>query len=357
MNKKYIYIILIFILLDITKINHLWGENIHRRSTHHHQASQFNPNKIPWIKFLTNTLKNNEIDYINNIKNKVNSGIQTISPMMSFLLGGNYSNKKTLYYNDFEPMIQKELDRIGNRIKPQLEKLCGEKLELGNGSFRCVLLRYEGPNAEFTCHYDTEPYNCYRTLFLVKEFGKIPPFTYYNKDGKKIDKKLSVGDGLFFKGTQTYHCVGKSDDKNMKRYMIGWQYSTDNNIKAHSFCSMLRSQSMSNISITLLPYFLICIIITRMMKYYNLDKIDRKNLIFISLCVSLFAIMDPLRNNKNIGTGIKFTSLTLFKLIVMCLVFFLDINIGLMFYNYLIITEMTLPRQLLITANTGMFRN
>ena len=45
-------LILLFVLIDLTKINHLWDENIHRRSLHHLQGIFFNPNKKPWINFL-----------------------------------------------------------------------------------------------------------------------------------------------------------------------------------------------------------------------------------------------------------------------------------------------------------------
>ena len=89
----FIYIILIFILIDITKINHLWDENFHRRLLHHFQGNQYNPNKIPWIKFITNTLNEQELNEINLIDCDKKIGLQNISSLGSRIFGGNYSKK------------------------------------------------------------------------------------------------------------------------------------------------------------------------------------------------------------------------------------------------------------------------
>jgi hypothetical protein len=219
-------LVLLFIFIDISKINHLWNENLHRRALHHQQGIFFNPNKKPWIKFLKTKMNNESIDYINDIKIDKNDSIQTLSPLLSKIFGGNYSKKATLYFNDFDEETQKNLEDIGKAIKPQLEELCGEKLELGNSNFRCVLLRYEGADSEFIPHYDTEPHNCYRTLFLIKKEGNVPPFIHYDEYGNPHKKYLDVGEGLFFKGTRTFHGVGNTGDETMKRYMIGWQYNS-----------------------------------------------------------------------------------------------------------------------------------
>lgn len=358
--KNTLLLIFIFIFIDLSRINHLWNENFHRRILHHFQGNLFNPNKTPWINFMDKTIQNNEIKFINSIKNNKQDNIQTLSPLGSKFFGGNYSKKSTLYYNDFTPKVQAKLDKIGNRIKPQLEKLCGKKLELGNSSFRCVLLRYEGENAEFSCHYDTEPHNCYRTLFLIKKQGNVPPFVYFDKNGNKIKKQFNIGEGLFFKGTQTFHCVDKSKDPNMKRYMIGWQYSTDNSIKDISLCSKLRSESKLNIFKIIAPHILITIFIIILFKYLTNSKTtytQLKILVLVSLITSIIALLNPLKKIKNIGTKIPFNEGILFRILLVCLLSYFDISSGLLFYNYLILSELLLPRKWLVNTKTGLFRN
>ena len=197
------------------------------------------------------------MEYINSIKTEKHNCSSKVSPTLSKLFVGNYSTKCTLYYNDFTPKQQQHLDQIGLALKPQLEALCGHRLHLGNSDFRCVLIRYEGKDTEFTCHYDTEPPNCYRTLFLVKAEGNLPPFIHYDKSGTPHEKHLELGEGIFFQGTRTYHCVGRTNDPNMKRYMIGWQYSTDNRVTDTTLCNMLRSETKLNIIKTLLPHILL----------------------------------------------------------------------------------------------------
>ena len=45
----------------------------------------FNPNKTPWINFMGKTIRNNEIEFINSIKNNKQDNIQTIYLVQSFL--------------------------------------------------------------------------------------------------------------------------------------------------------------------------------------------------------------------------------------------------------------------------------
>ena len=163
--------------------------------------------RSPWLRILQQRLTPAYLHYINGIRIQKDNCASKISPGLSKLFGGNYSTKCTLYHNDFDPETQSRLDQIGNALRPQLEALCGKKLVLGNSDFRCVLLRYEGKDTEFTCHYDTEPHNCYRTLFLIRKEGILPPFIYYDERGKPVEKYLDLGEGIFFQGTRTYHCV------------------------------------------------------------------------------------------------------------------------------------------------------
>ena len=362
MRKYYLFLnfIAVLIFIDIFKINHLWNENLHRRLMHHFQGSIYNPNKTPYINFLDKTISDNELTFINSIQNNKNDSIQNISPLGSKLFGGNYSTKNTLYYNDFSPEVQKRLDIIGNRIKPKLEKICEKKLELGDSNFRCVLLRYEGKDSQFSCHYDAEPHNCFRTLFLVNKKGSVPAFIYYDENGNKIKKNFKIGEGLFFKGTQTFHCVDKSKDPDMKRYMIGWQYSTDNKIKDHSLCSKLRDKSKLNIIKTILPYIIITILIGILFKYYlefYLSKTQLVILILVSINISLVSLNNIFKNYKKIGTQVPVNITVLIKMLLICILSFGDLSLGLIFYNYLILTETILPRKWLVNSKTGLFIN
>ena len=353
-------LILLFVLIDLTKINHLWDENIHRRSLHHLQGIFFNPNKKPWINFLEKKMDSESIKYVNNIKIEKEDSVQTVSPFLSKMFGGNYSKKSTLYFNDFDEETQKKLEQIGNSMIPELEKICGEKLELGNSNFRCVLLRYEGAESEFIPHYDTEPYNCYRTLFLVKKEGNAPPFIHYGENGTPHKKYLDIGEGLFFKGTKTFHGVGNTGDENMKRYMIGWQYSTDNSIKTKSLCNMFRSATSLEILKTVIPHFIILLALSFLFYRFiggDFDKTQKLYIVIISVITSLIALILPTRTNKNIGTGIPFGVKTLVMLFIHSLLTIVPPYYGIVFYNYMLVTEMLLPRSWLVDKISGLYKN
>ena len=347
---SFVIILLFFILLDITKINHLWDENIHRRILHHTQRGQYDPNKKTWINFIKNYLTKENIEYINKIKTEKKNCMQSFSPLISNLFGGNYSKKCTLYYNDFDLETQKKLDNIGKSMIPKLEKIVGKKLYLGESNFRCVLLKYEGPNSQFVMHYDTEPNNCYRTLFIIKKEGIVPPFIYHNEKGEKIEKYLNEGDGIFFQGTKTFHGVGKSKDPNMKRYMIGWQYTTDNSIEDINLCSKLRDADIIKITKLIVPYILQTLILSLFIwKFLNdpLSKNQIKALLLLTVIVIVMSYTVPLfLQHTNIGTGLVNKINSIVILLCFSLLCFGNIYYTLLFYNYLLLTEMFLPRSI-----------
>ena len=64
---------------------------------------------------------------------------------------------------------------MGNSFIPSFETILGIKLRLGDSNFRACILRYEGENAQFAMHYDTEHPDCFRTLMLY-EGGDNPTF-------------------------------------------------------------------------------------------------------------------------------------------------------------------------------------
>ena len=71
------------------------------------------------------------------------AGIATsgAAPLLSKVFGGHLSQKCSFYYNDFNAEAQQTLDEIGERVKPQLEKLAGVPLTLGTSNFRCCIVR------------------------------------------------------------------------------------------------------------------------------------------------------------------------------------------------------------------------
>ena len=134
--------------------------------------------------------------------------------------------------------------------------------------------------------------------------------------------------GLFFKGTQTFHCVDKSKDPNMKRYMIGWQYSTDNSIEDKSLCSKLRSESKLNI-FKIINFILIPIVIGVIFKYLTKSKTTHKQLIIlisISLITSVTTLLNPLKKIKNIGTKIFSNEGIFLRILLVCLLSYFDIS-------------------------------
>lgn len=347
--KTIIALIFIFFLLDFTKINDLWGENFHRRILHHLQRGQFNPNKKPWIRLLGKTLSDETINFILNIKSdKDKNCMATISPYLSKLFGGNYSKKCTLYYNDFDSNTQTKLDKIGEAMIPRLEKLSGKKLYLGNSDFRCVLLRYEGADSTFISHYDTEPGNCYRTLFLVKKEGNVPPFIHYDDKGIPQKEFFEEGEGLFFQGTKTFHGVGKTNDPNMVRYMIGWQYTTKPKINDISLCSKLRGLKIFDIFKILLPHLVGTLILSFLFWKTVNDKFTNsqiQNLLITTIIVFVASYNIPkFMTNSYLGTGLSSTFRSIFIITILAILSFGNIFYAFMFINYLLLTEMFFPR-------------
>jgi hypothetical protein len=254
-----------YIILDDLFGVKLWGENIFRRFYHHFQNCEYNINKIPYLYTINNLLSANNINIIKSIllSSNITTNSNNISPLLSYLVGGNYSKRCTLYYNNFSNNNKIILDNIGNKMKPYFEKITNKKLKLGNSDFRCVILSYEGKDSNFVWHYDTEHPQSYRTIFLFDKYGNISPFGYINKYGNKEYVSMDIGDGIFFRGTTTYHGIDKSDDINQIRRVIGWQYIEDPLLveEKKSLCSELRSKSITTyiyiLSIYIIPFMII----------------------------------------------------------------------------------------------------
>lgn len=185
--------------------------------------------------------------------------LNTASPTLSTITAGQYSKRSTLYFNHFTNAGKAVLTGIANDIRPKLAKIIGvndSDLHLGKSNFKCVLLRYEGKSANFGWHYDMEEWNCFRCLFLIQKNGNIAPFIYLDDRGSQVEIPLqTLGDGLIFQGTRTYHGVPNTNDPDTLRYMLGFQYyvgedcSKQNN---KSFCSEFRGTDRISFARTLL---------------------------------------------------------------------------------------------------------
>lgn len=344
MNYNFLFIIAL-IIIEILNINDLYGENFHRRVIHHLQRTDYNPRQLPNIHLLNSFLNEKQLSTINSIKlNKSKCG--NTYPFLSSFFGGNYSKKCNLYYNDFSKESQIILDNLGNEIKFKLEKIIGKKLYLGTSSFRCCILRYEGKGSNFNYHYDTEPHNCYRTLFLFKKKGKIPPFVYFDKNKQKQKVNLEVGDGIFFQGTKTYHGVDKTEDDNAERYIIGWQYSTDLKVKENSLCSRLRDNTIIDIIAELIPHIILIIILVVNLKKYYKSKLSNA-IIFLTVFVVIISKFLPNHLPDSLGTHINFSLTVNVKIILLCILSTFDLNSALILFNYLVLTEMFLPNKVI----------
>jgi len=347
-----ISLIFLFILIEIFGLLNIWNENIYRRIIHHMQSGLYNKNKKPWIVFPNVNLFSNEIKIIKecskNIekKNSINS-ISSLPPYSG--LGGHYSNKSSLYYNDFDKNCKQKLDVIGNRLKEEFEKIINKKLYLSNSNFRCCILRYEGIDSLFNFHYDTEENNCYRCIYLFHKNGNISPFCYFDENGVKHKKNLNLGEGLFFKGRTTYHGVEKNSDENSQRYIVGWQYSTDLSIKTKSFCSELRDKNKFYVLKIIFIYFIIINILIYIWTNFIINVPIKLNyFIFIPLILFILFLFLPKYLPNYIGTGLYFNFIR--NVLFLCICLLSSINTpqnGLLLFSYLIFTEMFLPNSII----------
>jgi hypothetical protein len=237
----------LIVLDDLCGI-HLWGENIFRRVLHHFSGNNYNPNKQPLV-FHVPMIKEETVHEIQQLSLPEKRALNTT---YFGKIEGQYSTKSTLYYHDFDTATQMKLVSIGEKLIPQLESLVHEKLTMGNSDFKAMILRYEGKESKFDMHYDAEHPDCYRVLILYQGGGIIPPFCYMDQGLQKIH--LKEGEGIFFKGSQTYHGVFPSGNENTLRYMLGFQYQKQNTREQKSFCSELRRSSLGKIALLLVPY-------------------------------------------------------------------------------------------------------
>ena len=243
-----------YIILDDLFGLKLWGENIFRRVYHHLSNNDYNPRKIPLLNEVRQILTDEQVTYLQGIPFEKDTALNT--SRLSLLLGGQYSPRDTLYFNNMDKEVQNKLEEMGNSLIPLFNKVAGTKLKLGDTNFRAILLRYEGANAQFGFHYDTEHPDCFRALLLYEGAGTVPPFCYRDQDGILQKIYFQVKDGILFRGTTTHHGVEPSCDPTTKRYLVGFQYIKENSdqVEKKTLCNQLRGTSIQTILHLFLPY-------------------------------------------------------------------------------------------------------
>lgn len=309
-----------YIILDDLFGVKLWDENIFRRVYHHLSNNNYTPRKIPLLHEVRQILTDEQIAYLQGLTFEKDTALNTNK--VSLLLGGQYSPRDTLYFNNMDKSLQTKLEEMGNNLIPQFEALLGTKLKLGDTNFRAILLRYEGANAQFGFHYDTEHPDCFRTLILYDGAGTIPPFCYRDSRGILQKVNFQIKDGILFRGTTTHHGVEPSNDPNTKRYLVGFQYikSDSNQIEKPTLCNRLRGTSIQTILHLFLPYSM----------YYQMAKY-LPSCIPISLS-SLFGLLGFLSPTNTIH------SVGLFYLFCCFMTF--DPRLALQITSYILLSEL-----------------
>ena len=332
-----------YIILDDMFGIKLWNENIFRRVYHHLSNNNYTHNKVPLLHSFSNLLTDEQIKYLQSVEFDNNRQSQALNTnKISILLGNNYSPRDTLYFNNMETHIQIKLEEIGNSLIPKFNKILNTKLRLADSNFRAIILRYEGANAQFGFHYDTEHKDCFRALILYDGQSIIPPFCYRNANGHLEKIHFKINDGIIFRGTTTHHGVEPSNDPNTKRYLVGFQYIKidSDQIELPSLCNKLRGTSIYKIIQTIIPYGI----------YYNmfryLNKISISNYIpyQFQLSIDILLICIGLKYSTIIPIGNQIPntlhSIFIFYLFVYIMTF--DHILALNIISYIITSEMLL---------------
>jgi hypothetical protein len=309
----------------------LWGENMFRRVLHHLSNNNFNSEKKHVLYRIDSLLSFDEIKHLKELHLPDYPRLNT-----SFFAKyeGQYSQKSTLYFNDFDKETQQTLLALGEKLKPIFEKEANESLEMGDSDFKAMIIRYEGKESKFSMHYDAEHPDCYRSLILYRGEGIVPPFCYH---GKKLEKvHLKEGDGIFFKGTQTYHGVFPSGDEHTVRYMLGFQYKKKGTLEKKSLCSELRNKSYSEILLLFLPFWVY---------YMGLSFLEHR--IFpkekyckLLMTLSLVCIVIGFTYAKHYGTKIVHSFESILRFYGVLFLFTLDPLLSFLLLGYFMFTEL-----------------
>lgn len=246
------------------------GETYDRRFLHHFQRSIFsksrNQNNKLFGPFFQDAngypvqMSSRQLWSVNNIMNeyelkenktkniKAESGHYVLSTLARSSL---YSNKSSIYIDEFDEKDVKTLEDIGNSMIPTFKKLIGKDLKLTHSRNRIFVIRYVGKSANFDWHYDGEDDSCYLALFMFRSRDPVPPLMYRDEDYNLHTKNFKLREGFLFNDKRIYHSVGKTDNDSTIRYMLSFQYTTDEcaNRQHKSLCSQLGFFSLKEFSL------------------------------------------------------------------------------------------------------------
>jgi hypothetical protein len=108
-----------YIILDLFGVK-LWGENIFRRVYHHLSNNNYNPRKVPLLHNI-NVLTDEQVSYLQGLTFQKDTALNT--KKVSLLVGGQYSPRDSIYYNNMDKDMQEKMEEMGNSFIPQLEAL------------------------------------------------------------------------------------------------------------------------------------------------------------------------------------------------------------------------------------------
>lgn len=240
----------------------LWGENIFRRLSNHLINNHSSRKKEPLLYGPMTLLDADTLKELQALDLPDPPAINTT------ILGkweGHYSTKSTLYYNDLSPELQRRMMELATQLMPTFEALVHSPLEIGDSNFKATILRYEGPATKFDMHYDTEHPDSFRCLIVYRGSGKVPPFCFERNGLQTIH--MGEGDGVFFRGSTTYHGVFPTHHADTIRYVVGFQYQKKGTLQPKTLNSELRGKSVFEIVRLFMPYVVYYQCISRLIPF------------------------------------------------------------------------------------------
>ena len=158
---------------------------------------------------------------------------------------------------------------------------------------------------------------------MIKKEGNISNFIYKNKNHQNEIIKLQINEGIFFKGSQTYHSVDVCKDPKAVRWMLGFQYNpVTKNTLSRSFCSELRG-----LITKVFIYFCSMTVVYNLICIYTifLKVLINDYYLFVCMIYLLSSYHIPKFLPKHIGTGINTNSKQLLIYSLFCLMTFIFI--------------------------------
>jgi hypothetical protein len=333
----YIFIyILLLLIIDLSQIQNLYGENFIRRCIHMFNRRDY----ISYQKFLDpyaigfkNIISQTEIDYLNSIETNQAKDFPWFSRKNT---GTNmYANM-----NDNEKII---LDETTEEVRKKCEKLLNQKLyNLPENNNR--FYSYYGNNSHHLWHVDPEnKKSIYNVIICVKRVGEISPFQYKDINNVEHTIHLNEGDGIFFRGGTTIHQVPPNNDENSFRKVLALSFTTDPTYNTKkSLCTFIEG---GNKYINVLFLIAAMIIINYICSYIaNVDKISYTLITFIVIVSLLLSRFMPIYFDIGLGTGRATSLFSNIQLYIIFIVLNFSLKRGALLLSYYILSDLLFPR-------------